>query len=176
MLNWSTQKETHSYTIDLKRRKIDDEMWRMWRIILRWKWKLSLLRENKRSIIQHCENFRNLNVCRWKQLWMMRWLIQKQRSLFIKSILSQTKDETERENENNHEIENDEIENENENKQQCSKRLNKYIKTNDVKCKDDVNRLHFMRLKSWEKKLSFREEKFFPRCELDKQCCLFWSE
>jgi hypothetical protein len=92
--------------------------------------------------------------------------MQRQRSLFIVSILSQAEDETENEiksemlsetlsemlnktlseSQNDHQIENDEIENEN--KQQCSKRLNKYTKTDDAKNKNAFNRLRFMNLKS----------------------------
>jgi hypothetical protein len=39
-------------------------------------------------------------------------------------------------------------------------KFNKYIKTDDVKSKNDVNRFHFMKLKN-EKKKFFSKEKFF---------------
>jgi hypothetical protein len=67
--------------------------------------------------------------------------------LFIELIQSRTENEDENEDEteseSDHEDENDEDEN-----KQYSNRLSIDTKTDDVKSKDDVNRLHFMRLKS----------------------------
>jgi hypothetical protein len=80
----------------------------------------------------------------------------------IELILHQNRNETksDHESENENEIEIEDEDDENESKQ-YSNRLSLDTKTNDAKSKDDVNRLHFMRLKSWEKKLFFRKEKFF---------------
>jgi hypothetical protein len=69
--------------------------------------------------------------------------------LFIELIQpraeDENEDEDETESESDHENENDENENEN---KQYSNRLSIDTKTNDAKSKNDVNRLHFMRLKS----------------------------
>jgi hypothetical protein len=158
---------------DLQMRKTNDERrrrrWRIrtrriiilirkWRIIiLIWRWR-KLLQKNKRSTIQHCDNRRNLNACRWRRLCQMKWWIRRQCLLFIELIQSRAEDETESEtkneteneteNESNHQFEDDEIENEN---KQCRKRLNRYTKTDDAKCEDAVNRLRFIKLKSLKK-------------------------
>jgi hypothetical protein len=57
--------------------------------------------------------------------------------------MKKNEDENEDEIENDHENENDEIRS-----KQHSNRFSINTKTNDAKCEDIVNRLHFMRLKS----------------------------
>ncbi len=87
---------------------------------------------------------------------------------YIELILSQsgneTENETERKTEDDHEIENDEIENEN--KQQCRKKLSKYTKTDDAKKQKCSQSSSFHQAEKLKKKLFFREEKFFSKCEL----------
>jgi hypothetical protein len=77
----------------------------------------------------------------------MRRYQRKYNELLIELILSQTEDENENEketeNENDRENEDDEIEN-----KQYQNRFNTDTKINDVKDKNAVNRLHFMKLKS----------------------------
>jgi hypothetical protein len=119
------------------------------------------LQKNERLKTQHCDNSRDSNACRWRRLCQMRWSIRRQCLLFIELIQPRTENETEGESdhENGNENENDE----NEDKQYLN-RLSRDTKTDDAKCKNDVNRLHFMKLKSWKvekKKLFFRKEKFF---------------
>ncbi len=141
--------------IDLRKQKTKDNQ----RIILTWKWrKLYQLQKNKRSTIQHCDNSRNLNACRWRRLCQMRWWIRKQCLLFIELIQfrAEDEDETESENENENENENDENED-----KQYRNRFSINIKTDDAKSKDVVNRLHFMKLKKLKKKPFLLKRKVF---------------
>ncbi len=74
---------------------------------------------------------------------------RKFKTFYIELILhsSESEDESESENESEHENEDEDENDEIENKQHRN-RLSIDTKTNDAKCKDVVNRLHFMRLKS----------------------------
>jgi exonuclease VII large subunit len=88
------------------------------------------------------------------------------------SYLQLKKRESKTEEKNDHENEDDEIEIKN---KQCRKRLSRYTKTDDAKCENVVNRLRFIKLKKLKKlkkKLFFRKEKFFSRCEIAKTSLL----
>jgi uncharacterized membrane protein len=155
--------------------KTDDE-WTWKIIILIWKWKKLLsLQKNERSITLHCDNRRSSNAFRWRRLCKTKWWIRRQYLLFIELIQFRAKNENESDNENENENENENDENEN---KQYRNKFNINIKINDAKCKNDVNRLHFMKLKKLQN-ISFAMKNFsiffFSKCELDKQCCLFES-
>jgi hypothetical protein len=155
----------------LRKRKTKDK-WkmRMWRWRMRW-----LIEESKLFKTSQHENLHNLSAFKWRwRLYITRWWTRTQRLLFIELIhfRAEDEDETESENdrENENENENDEIEN-----KQYRNRLSVDTKINDAKSEDALNRLRFMKLKSWKKTfLSRREVFFFSRCELDDRCCLFW--
>ncbi len=113
------------------------------------------------STLRQSSQFERVQI---KTTMSVRWWIQRQCLLFIELIQSragneaegETKNETE--NESDHQFENDEIENEN---KQCRKRLSRYIKTDDAKCEDAVNRLRFIKLKKLKKKTFLSDRKFF---------------
>jgi hypothetical protein len=146
------------------------------RIILTWKWrKLFQLQKNKRSTIQHCDNSRNLNAFRWRRLCQTKWWIRRQCLLFIELIQPRVENEDETVSENDHEDE-DENENDKNESKQYQIRPSRNTKTDDAKCEDVVNRLHFMKLKKL-KNISFEKRSFFfSRCELNEQCCLSWFD
>jgi hypothetical protein len=79
--------------------------------------------------------------------------------LFIELIQPRAEDEDETENENDHEN-GDENENDENESKQYRDRLSVSTKTDDAKCKNAVNRLHFMKLKKL-KNISFEKESFF---------------
>jgi hypothetical protein len=120
----------------------------MWR-------KLLSLHENKRSTIQLCDNSRNLNAFRWRRWCQTRW-IQKQRLLFIELIQSRAENEDETESESDHENKDDEIED-----KQHRNKLSINTKTDDAKSKDALNRLRFIKLKSWKKSFLSKRKVFF---------------
>jgi hypothetical protein len=80
------------------------------------------------------------------------------RKMKSRKMQNESEIESEIESQSDHQNENDKIA-----IKQYLNKLNLDIKTNDAKSKDNVNRLHFIKLKDWkvEKQNFFREEMFF---------------